>query len=77
MQVDIPEEFLPFIQKTLGSGAFHSPEDLVTQALRVFKNHEEWLLENKDYIHAAIEKGMESIEKGNFVTLEEAKKRLL
>ena len=63
MSVDIPPQFLPFVQKTIAAGRFESESAMLGEALRLLQEQEE--------LRHAIEKGFDQIERGECIELSE------
>ncbi len=75
MQINIPDEFLPFIQKNIDVGSFRSPDHLVSEALRAFKEHEDIFKFDRDAFDESIDKALQDIKEGNGISLEQIKRQ--
>jgi antitoxin ParD1/3/4 len=69
-------EIEALIQRRLHSGAFESVEDVLFDALEIQSEREVWLLENKDAIHAKIERGLAQFDRGEGVPGDQLRGRL-
>jgi antitoxin ParD1/3/4 len=69
-------EIEELIRQRLHSGAFDSVEDVLFDALEVQKEREAWLQENKDAIHAKIERGLAQLERGEGIPGDQVRARL-
>ena len=63
IQINRPE-IEALVQQRLQSGAFQSAEDVISDALEVQAEREVWLQENKEAIHAEIERGLAQLDRG-------------
>ncbi len=77
MHIHISPDTQHRLQKFVDSGLFSSIEDAAETALKDRLVMEEWLMANREAVDRAIDEGIESIEKGDFVTLEALKKEFL
>ncbi len=66
MQTHIPKEFEDFIRSQLGSGKFRSEQEIITEALRAFRSHEE----KRDSFRADIQKGIDALDRGEGIAHE-------
>lgn len=64
MKIELNSEDEQLIQKRLESGAFHSVDEVIHDALASQDAEEEWLLENRDEINEKISRGLSQIESG-------------
>jgi Arc/MetJ-type ribon-helix-helix transcriptional regulator len=52
------------IVEALRSGIYQSEEEVINRALEVLHEQDEWLIENRQAIHAKIRKGLKELERG-------------
>jgi Arc/MetJ-type ribon-helix-helix transcriptional regulator len=52
------------IVEALRSGIYQSEEEVINRALEVLHEQDEWLIENRQAIHAKIRKGIKELERG-------------
>ncbi len=69
-------EIEALIQQRLRSGAFESVEDVLIDALEAQKEHEVWLLENKDAIQQKIERGLAQLDRGEGIPGDQLRARM-
>lgn len=60
METHIPREFEDFVRTQIGSGKFRSEEELLTEALRLFRRYEE----KRDSLDRDIQQGLDSLDRG-------------
>jgi hypothetical protein len=75
IEINCPE-IEALIQQRLHSGAFHSVEGVLFDALEIQAERETWLLENKAAINAKIECGLAQLDRGEGIPCDELHKRL-
>ena len=75
IQINRPE-IEALVQQRLQSGAFQSAEDVISDALEVQAEREVWLQENKEAIHAEIERGLAQLDRGEGIAGEKLRDRL-
>jgi len=63
MSIDIPAEYVPFVQKAIASGRFESEGALVGEAIRLLREQEE--------LRQSIQRGFDQISRGESVELDE------
>jgi antitoxin ParD1/3/4 len=76
MKIEIKPEDEQLIQKRLQSGAFHSIDEVIHDALTSQDAEEEWLQENKEAINAKISRGLAQLDSGEGVSGDVARARL-
>jgi putative addiction module CopG family antidote len=57
MSIDIPPQYLPFVQQAVASGRFESESALVGEALRL-------LQQRHDQLKQAVQRGFDQIDRG-------------
>ena len=63
MSIDIPPQFLPFVQKAIAAGRFESESAMLGEALRLLQEQEE--------LRQAVQGGFDQIERGECIELNE------
>jgi putative addiction module CopG family antidote len=63
MSVDIPEQFVPFVQRSIASGRFESESAMLTEAFRLLALREREL--------KLVEEGFDQIERGECIELDD------
>lgn len=76
MKIELNSEDEQLIQKRLQSGAFHSVNDVIHDALASQDAEEEWLQENREAINEKISRGLSQIESGQKISGDLAYARL-
>jgi putative addiction module CopG family antidote len=64
MSVDIPVQFIPFVQRSIASGRFESESAMLTEALKLLA-----LQENERKL---VEEGLDELERGNYLEFDDA-----
>ena len=75
IQINRPE-IEELIQQRLHSGAFESVEDVLFDALEIQREREAWLQENKEAIHAKIDRALAQLDSGEGIPGDELRERL-
>jgi Arc/MetJ-type ribon-helix-helix transcriptional regulator len=63
MSVDIPAEFIPFVQRSIVSGRFESESAMVIEAFKLLALREREL--------KLVEKGLDDIERGDYLEFDD------
>jgi len=63
MSVDIPAEFIPFVQRSIASGRFESESAMVIEAFKLLALREREL--------KLVEKGLDDIERGDYLEFDD------
>lgn len=69
-------EIEALIRQRLHSGAFENVEDVLFDALELQSEREVWLQENKEAIHAKIERGLAQLDQGEGLPGDQLRNRL-
>ena len=64
MNITLRPEQERLIAEAVRSGAFHSPDEVIEQALDMFHSREEWLEANRRAIDASIQRGIDELDRG-------------
>jgi Arc/MetJ-type ribon-helix-helix transcriptional regulator len=64
MTIELKPEQEHRIVEALRSGIYQSEEEVINRALEVLHEQDEWLIENRQAIHAKIRKGIKELERG-------------
>jgi Arc/MetJ-type ribon-helix-helix transcriptional regulator len=64
MTIELKPEQEHRIVEALRSGIYQSEEEVINRALEVLHEQDEWLIENRQAIHAKIRKGIKELEGG-------------
>ena len=72
MTIKVTPEDEQLIQKSLESGAFATPEEVIHRALESLQADEEWLRSNRAVIHDKIERAFDQFERREGLTPEES-----
>lgn len=67
MTIDVPDDIAQFIRDSISSGNFHSESDVVTAALRVFRNRETRRAQLQQEIQPAIDR----LDRGEGIVLDD------
>ena len=67
MKIDLKPEDEQLIQKRLQSGAFHTIDEVIHDALTSQDAEEDWLQENREAINAKISRGLAQLNSGQGV----------
>jgi predicted transcriptional regulator len=59
------------VEEALRSGAYRTPGDVIDRALEVLHEQDEFLVANRQFISAKIERGMDEIERGEGIPEDE------
>lgn len=76
MKIELKPEDEQLIQKRLQSGAFHTIDEVIHDALTSQDAEENWLQENRDVIDAKIARGLEQLNSGRGISGDVARARL-
>ena len=76
MKIELQPEDEQLIQKRLQSGAFHTIEEVIHDALTSQDAEEDWLQENREAINAKIANGLAQLNSGQSVSGDVARARL-
>jgi antitoxin ParD1/3/4 len=70
MNVSLTPELEEFINKKVASGMYVTASEVVREALRAFKNQDDYLEQRKAQLIAEIQVGLDEIERGEFTTFD-------
>jgi putative addiction module CopG family antidote len=59
------------IAEAVRSGAYHSPGEVIDQALEVLRERDEWIAANRQAIGAKIRRGLEELDRGEGIPEDE------
>jgi putative addiction module CopG family antidote len=76
MKIELNPEDEQLIQKRLESGAFHSINEVIHDALASQDAEEDWLQENREAINAKIARGLGQLDSGKGISGDLAHARL-
>ena len=76
MEIELTPEDEQLIQKRLQSGAFHTIEEVIHDALVSQDSEEDWLQENRSTIDAKIARGLTQLDSGEGISGDVARARL-
>lgn len=76
MKIELKPEDEQLIQKRIQSGAFHTIDEVIHDALTSQDAEENWLQENRDAIDAKIARGLEQLNAGQGISGDVARARL-
>jgi putative addiction module CopG family antidote len=76
MKIDLRPEDEQLIQKRLQSGAFHTVDEVIHDALTFQDAEESWLQENQEAINAKISRGLDQLNAGQGISNDLARARL-
>jgi Arc/MetJ-type ribon-helix-helix transcriptional regulator len=76
MKIELNPEDEQLIQKRLQSGAFHTVDEIIHDALTSQDAEEDWLEENKEAINAKISRGLAQLDSGEGISGDVARARL-
>ena len=76
MKIELKPEDEQLIQKRLQSGAFHTIEEVIHDALTSQDAEEDWLQENREAINAKIANGLAQLNSGQGVSGDVARAHL-
>lgn len=76
MKIEIKPEDEQLIQKRLQSGAFHSIEEVIHDALTSQDAEEGWLQENRSSVNAKIARGLAQLDSGQETSADVARARM-
>jgi antitoxin ParD1/3/4 len=76
MKIELKPEDEHLIQKRLQSGAFHTIDEIIHDALTSQDAEEDWLQENKEAINAKISRGLAQLDAGEGISGDLARTRL-
>ena len=71
--ITLRPELEQLIAKAMQTGAYESPDDVISRALEMLHSEDEWLQDHKGLIHDKIERGFARFENGEFFTAEESR----
>lgn len=76
MNVSLDQMTEQRIQREMERGHFHSPEEVIAQALSLLEEQQEWLLSNRDDIRDRIEASFEQVQRGEYLSGDDARSKL-
>ena len=76
MTITLRPEHEEAIAKTIESGAYQDPDEVIGRALEALRSEDEWLLENKNAINEKIERAIAQLDRGEGIPGEELRGRL-
>ena len=72
MNVSLTPELEELINKKVESGFYATASEVVREALRLFKDQDDYWQRRKAQLNAEIQKGLDSLERGEKYTFDEA-----
>ncbi len=76
MNVSITPELEKFVQSLVKSGMYNSASEVMRDALRLLEEKQELRKKRIEKLNAEIQKGLDSLERGESISAEESKKRM-
>ena len=76
MQLNIPPDLQPLIEKRLASGEYGSAEEVFRRALEVLEAEETWTAEERRALDKKIDHALAQVAAGNVYGPEEARRKL-
>jgi putative addiction module CopG family antidote len=76
MQLNIPPDLQPLIDKRLSSGEYSSAEEVFRRALEVLEAEESWAEEERRALDEKIDRALAQVAAGNVYGPEEARRKL-
>jgi len=76
MNVSLSAELESFVNDRVKSGSYHSPSELIADALRLFKEREAMRTSRIEELRKEIAVGIEQLDRGEYVDGEVAMERL-
>jgi antitoxin ParD1/3/4 len=76
MKIELKPEDEQLIQKRLQSGAFHTIDEVIHDALTSQNAEEDWLQKNKEAINSKIARGLAQLDSGEGISGDLARARL-
>jgi Arc/MetJ-type ribon-helix-helix transcriptional regulator len=76
MQLDIPPDLQPLIDKRLSSGEYGSAEEVFRRALEVLEAEETWTEEERCALDQKIDRALAQVASGKVYGPEEARRKL-
>ena len=76
MQITLDPETEQRIQRELDRGPYRDPSELLTHALDLLRAEEDWLVQNREAIQAALEESMAAEASGESYSREEVEAML-
>ena len=76
MQLDIPPDLQPLIDKRLSSGEYASAEEVFRRALEVLEAEETWTDEERRVLDEKIDRALAQVAAGKVYGPEEARRKL-
>ena len=76
MNISLTPELEQFINKKVEGGMYVTASEVVREALRLFKDQDDYWQRRKAQLNAEIQKGLDQLERGEVIDGEEAFERL-
>lgn len=76
MNVHLTPDLEEIVNKKIAAGGFHSPDEVVGEALRLMQERDEVVAGREEQIRAGIAKGYASLERGEGIDADEAFRQL-
>ena len=76
MNISLTPELEEFINKKVEGGMYVTASEVVREALRLFKDQDDYWQRRKAQLNAEIQKGLDQLERGEVIDGEEAFERL-
>ncbi len=64
------------ITAAVRSGAYQSPDEVITQALEILHERDAWLVENRHHVDLKIRRGMTELDRGEGIPEDELQSHL-
>jgi antitoxin ParD1/3/4 len=71
MTIELKPEQQQLIEEALQSGAYSNSQDVISQALEILHERDEWLIANRDGIEQKIQTGLAELERGEGIPEDE------
>ena len=73
MTITLRPEHQEAVEKAIQSGAYQTPDDVISRALEILRDEEERLQEQKGQVSEKIERALAQFERGEFFPAEESR----
>ena len=73
MTITLRPEQEKAVAQAIASGAYQSPDDVISRALEVLRAEDDWISGQKDAIAEKLERAFEQFERGEFLSSDESR----